>query len=239
MISNAGAFNTFSRMLDSGDASREQDQLTRCRNGASTIILFLGLNDDPRNHGFDDSNYWIYNSLNAKEVVNSDADPFTNVEGAFLSFGSLRNPGQSPHTAQIISFSDYDLWNEFSASPWKKRGDRYESIKDQVSEAMLDFTCRQFPQLKDLIAFQELSTPLSVESFTKHRGGMVYGQPCTPDRLFENSWRTNTSVKGLYLTGSDVGMPGVNGAMMGGVMTAARILGVFGFPRIFATAYSN
>jgi all-trans-retinol 13,14-reductase len=79
-----------------------------------------------------------------------------------------------------------------------------------------------------------VSTPLSVESFTSHPNGMIYGQACKPDRLFENAWKVKTSLRNLYLTGSDVGVPGVNGALLAGVMTSAKVLGMMGFPRIFS-----
>ena len=53
-----------------------------------------------------------------------------------------------------------------------------------------------------------------------------------------DSWRVGISLKNLYLTGSDVGTPGVNGALMAGVMTATKVLGPFGLPRIFTKTFS-
>jgi phytoene dehydrogenase-like protein len=239
IVSNAGAFTTFSKLLPAGQAPREQQQLQQTQLGPSTIILFLGLKDDPRNVGFDDSNYWVYDNLDASAPKLGDREHVTQIQGTFLSFGSLRNPGQNHHTAQLISFSEYDLWQKFAGTAWLKRGPEYEDLKERVADAMIDFACGKFPQLRGLIAYRELSTPLSVETFTAHRAGMVYGQACTPERLFTNAWKTTTSVPGLYLTGSDVGLPGVNGAMMAGVMTAAKIIGLFGFPRIFTAAYTR
>lgn len=239
IVSNAGVYTTYSRLLAPQAAPREQQQLSQVQLGPSAIILFLGLNDDPRKHGFDDANYWVYNSLDASAIKNPERDPLTNIQGTFLSFGSLRNPEQTAPTAQLISFSEYERWGQFSGSRWMKRGPEYEAQKQRVADAMIDFACERFPQLRKLIAYQELSTPLSVETFTSHRGGMVYGQACTPERLFEHSWKVKSSLPGLYLTGSDPGLPGVNGAMMGGVMTAAKILGWSGFPRIFTAAYSQ
>ncbi len=62
---------------------------------------------------------------------------------------------------------------------------------------------------------------------------MIYGQVCKPDRLFKNAWHVKTSIRNLYLTGSDVGVPGVNGALLAGVMTSAKILGLTGFLAFF------
>jgi hypothetical protein len=43
-------------------------------------------------------------------------------------------------------------------------------------------------------------------------------------------------VRGLYLTGADAGILGIMGAMMGGVSTAALLLGPLGFFEIVAAA---
>ncbi len=58
-------------------------------------------------------------------------------------------------------------------------------------------------------------------------------------RVNENEWSCGTSLPGLYLTGADVGMPGIGGAQMAGTMTAAKVLGPLGLPRIMATAYRS
>lgn len=103
---------------------------------------------------------------------------------------------------------------------------------------MLAFVAKYFPEFNGLVDYYELSTPLTVESFTGHAGGMIYGQVCNEDRLFRDQWKVSTSLKGLYLTGSDVGTPGINGAMMAGVMTAAKLSGPLGLPRIMTRAYT-
>ncbi len=78
-----------------------------------------------------------------------------------------------------------------------KRGEEYEAFKERISEIMINFACRRYPQLRDLIQYQELSTPLSVQSFTSHANGMIYGQVCKPDRLFENAWHVTTSIESI------------------------------------------
>jgi hypothetical protein len=45
-------------------------------------------------------------------------------------------------------------------------------------------------------------------------------------------------VRNLYLTGADVGSVGIMGALMGGVSTASRILGPFGFFNVMRAVYS-
>lgn len=239
VVSNAGACTTFDKLIPAGFATKERDQLRRCEPGTSCMILFLGLNADPRLHGFDEANYWLYDAADSTQYRHQKFNELEDLEGIFLSFGSLRNPGQSPHVAQLVTFSDMEKWLPFKDTKWKRRGDEYEQYKQKLSGIMLDYACCRYPKLRDIVQYQELSTPLSVQEFTSHAGGTIYGQVCKPDRLQGNSWQVSTSIENLYLTGADIGIPGVNGALMAGVMTSAKIIGITGFPRIFSAVYKN
>jgi phytoene dehydrogenase-like protein len=237
VVSNAGAITTFSKLVSQEFCERERKQALRLKRGVSAHILFVGLNDDPRSHGFDDANYWLYDRLDHDvKGRNRDGQP-PGIDGVFVSFGSLRNPGQQPHTAQIITFLQDSLWESFAGSKWMKRGDIYEEKKERVSQEMLEFAEKYLPGFRKLVDYHELSTPLTVESFTGHAAGMVYGQSCDRNRLFRDQWKVKTSLPNLYLTGSDVGTPGVNGALMAGVMTAGKLLGPLGVPRIMSRAF--
>ncbi len=239
IISNAGAVTTFGKLTPNNACELEREQIGRLKRGVSATVLFVGLNDDPRKHGFDDANNWIYDRLDHDVHARVRNGEPARIDGAFVSFGSLRNPGQEPHTAQIISFTERSIWEKYSGTSWMKRGDEYNAIKESTSEDMLAFTERFMPGFRSLVEYSELSTPLTVESFTGHVGGMIYGQACDPNRLSRDQWKVKTSLKNLYLTGSDVGTPGVNGALMGGVMSAAKVLGHLGLPRIMTKAFSS
>lgn len=239
VISNAGAVTTFGKLVPQGSCTKEREQLSRLKPGTSANILFLGLKDDPRNHGFDDCNYWLYSRLDHDVTARyRDGDP-TRMDGGFISFGSLRNPGQEAHTAQIISFCSESDWSDFEEHSWMRRGNAYEERKAQIAEKMIDYVEERLPGLRAIIDYQELSTPYTIKSFTGHWQGCVYGQACDPNRLSRDQWSIGTSIPRLYMTGSDVGTPGVNGAMMAGVMTAAKIMGPLGLPKIMTKAMTN
>ncbi|MGB0000454.1 MAG: hypothetical protein WBQ04_10080, partial [Candidatus Acidiferrales bacterium] len=48
-------------------------------------------------------------------------------------------------------------------------------------------------------------------------------------KIRERSAALATPIRNLYLTGSDVALLGIMGALMGGVVTASCLLGWFGF----------
>ena len=238
IISDAGVRTTFMDLVPRDVCASERERAERSKPGPSANVLFLGLKDDPRAAGFDDANYWLFSNLHHQQKLQAAADEL-DIDGVFLSFGSLRDPEQRHHTAQIIVFDHQNRWQSFADKPWKQRGEEYEAVKQRMMERLLDYVEQRLPGLRDLVQYAELSTPLTVKSFTGHPGGMIYGQQCDRSRVLENSWQCGTSLRNLYLTGADVGMPGVGGAQMAGVMTAAKVLGPLGFPRIMKAAYAG
>ncbi len=239
VISNAGGVTTFGKLAPPNTCLVERERVARLKNGTSAIILFVGLNDDPRKHGFRDCNYWLYSHVDHDtRTPRRQGDADGPIDGAFVSFGSLRNPGQEPHTAQVISFCTADEWAEFEGTQWMRRGEAYEQKKARYSEKLLAYAEQFLPGFRNLVAFHELSTPLTVKSFTGHWDGAIYGQNFDINRLFRDNWPITCSLRNLYLTGSDVGTSGVNGALMGGAMTAAKVLGITGLPRVMMKAVS-
>ncbi len=110
-----------------------------------------------------------------RSIATKKFNELEDLEGMFLSFGSIRNPGQTPHVAQLVTFSDTEKWLPFLSSKWKKRGEDYEAYKEKLAGVLLDYACRHYPKLRSLVEYQ-VSTPLTVESFTSHKHGMIYGQ---------------------------------------------------------------
>ncbi|HTM20924.1 MAG TPA: hypothetical protein VL172_10460, partial [Kofleriaceae bacterium] len=108
-------------------------------------------------------------------------------------------------------------------SPWRKRGDDYDSFKRRLADRLRAQLVRQCPQVESAIDVAELSTPLSTRHFTGHPQGEIYGLAHTPARFADRSLRPHTPVRGLFLTGADVCSAGVGGALIGGVLAASAI----------------
>ena len=178
VISNAGVATTFDQLVAPQWGASERLRLAAMERGTSALILYLGLNDNPRSAGFENCNYWLFQNLDHNLKPKPEE-----VEGAFLSFGSLRDPQLNQHTAQIVTFSQGDEWTEFENRRWMKRGPEYLALKQRWADRMLDFVELRLPGLRALVDYQELSTPLSVTSFLGHPAGQIYGHACTINRL--------------------------------------------------------
>ncbi len=129
---------------------------------------------------------------------------------AYLSFPSLKDPQAQRHTAEIIAPLSYRSLKAHSDEPWRRRGADYQSAKNRMTEALLDLVERRHPGFRDLVEYSELGTPLTFEHFTAAPSGAIYGYPGTPERFTKAWFCPRTPIRNLYLTGSDVALPGLS-----------------------------
>lgn len=236
IVSDAGAWNTFTRMLPSSALPFSND-LRSPPAGFEVVELFLGLKRDPREMGFQGENYWIFSGFDHDEMY---AQRNGLLDGAavmaYLSFPSLKDPHARRHTAEIIAPFSYPTLEAYRHEPWRRRGPDYESAKSRITLALLDLIERHHAGFRDLIEYSELATPLTFEHFTAAPSGSIYGYPGKPEK-YRTAWLGPlTPIRNLYLTGSDAALLGIMGALMGGVLTASRLLGPAGFLQIMRAA---
>jgi all-trans-retinol 13,14-reductase len=239
IVSDAGAWNTFTRLLPS-ETIPFRAELETLPEGLEAVELFLGLKRDPRELGFQGENYWIFSSFDHDQMCAGRNDLLDGrAPMAYLSFPSLKDPQARSHTAEIVAPFSFRALEAFREEAWRRRGADYESAKGRITQALLDIVEQQHPGFRDLVAYAELATPLTFEYFTGAPSGTIYGYPATPDR-FRKTWLTpKTPIRNLYLTGSDAAILGVMGALMGGVATASTLLGPAGFLEIMRAATSS
>jgi len=239
VVSDAGAWNTFTRMLPAS-ALPFRDQLQSPPEGFEVVELFLGLRRDPREMGFKGENYWIFNSFDHDEMYAQRNELLDGRAAmAYLSFPSLKDPRAQRHTAEIIAPLSHRSLEAHREEPWRRRGADYKSAKNRMTQALLDLVERHHPGFGDLVEYAELGTPLTFEHFTAAPSGSIYGYPATPEK-YRKAWLgPRTPVRNLYLTGSDVALLGIMGALMGAVVTASCLLGRFGFFEVMRAARSH
>lgn len=216
VFSNVGARKTYLELLPDNVKIPFRQKLAESAPGSSVLSLFMGLHRSPRTLGFEAANYWFCHPTPAK--IWGDGATFNDPAWTFVSFPSLKS-GSPYHTAQVIMMCDGQVFSDWRGTRWRRRPEEYETFKQEISERLLDQLESRFPGFRSLIAFHELSTPLSVEHFHAAPAGSVYGIPSTPDR-FSWPWTSARSpVHGLYLTGSDTFCPGISGAIHGALKT--------------------
>jgi all-trans-retinol 13,14-reductase len=240
IVSDAGAWNTFTKLLPAEFPLPFRADLAMPPEGYEAVTLYLGLRGDPGVLGFRGENHWIYSSFDHDEMFERRDELLSgHANLCYLSLPSTKDHQAKRHTAEIIAPFSFHALASHRDEPWRRRADDYEAAKKTISNALLDLVERHHHGFRDLVEYEELATPLTFEHFTGAPSGASYGYPGTQER-FRKPWlRVDTPVRNLYLTGSDTGSLGIMGAMMGGIGTASRLLGPLGFFRVMRAAGVN
>jgi len=231
IISSAGVMNTYGNFLRNNKAfSQMSAQLKTVTPTSSYMCLYIGLNKSAEELKLGNTNLWIYPGYNHDQnVANYMQDSTKELPVVYVSFPSAKDPAfekENPGFATmeaitVANWSEYDNWKD---KPWKNRGDEYETMKDKLSERILEKVYEHVPQAKEAIAYSELSTPLSVKSLANYPEGELYGIDHAPDRFHQKWLKPKSEIKNLYLTGQDVLTVGVTSALFSGLVTASAIM---------------
>jgi all-trans-retinol 13,14-reductase len=233
VVSSAGVRLTFEQLLPKAERERHgyAAKLKKVKPSSGHICLYAGFKGDAKELKLPRTNLWVYpNADHEGNVEKYLADPFKTLPMMYISFPSAKDPTWNQHypgksTVEVITLGKYEWFEKWAKETWNARGAEYEALKKGFTDRMLEGLYKQMPQLRGKLDYCELSTPLSTQFFGMYDRGELYGLDHDLQR-FEQKWlHPITPVKGLYLTGQDVVTAGVGGALMGGVMTTAAMLG--------------
>lgn len=102
--------------------------------------------------------------------------------------------------------ASYDRWKELDEAA-------YVAAKEEDFQRAQDAVCRFAPDPRPYTTYTDMFTPLTIERFTGHRNGAVYGA--------RKKRRDGTlGIEGLSLVGTDQGMLGIVGSMLSGISIA-------------------
>ena len=231
VISDAGAANTFGRLVPREHFPRELlDGISAVGGSFGYLCLYLGFRHTDAELGLDGTNLWIYPDAdhdgNAARFL---ADPEAPLPVVYVSFPSAKDPtfaarypGRS--TVDVIVPCRYDWFSTWEGTRWMKRGADYQARKERFTQRILEALFAKRPQLRGKVDACELSTPVTTRHFSGHPRGELYGLDHSPAR-YRLPLRARTALPGLFLTGQDLISCGVTGALLGGLVTAAAILG--------------
>jgi len=232
ILSDAGAWNTYARLLPPDAPGRAQAlaEIERIPVSMSHLSLYVGLRRDPGEPEFGDTNLWIYpgpdHDVNLARYVADPEQPFA---GLFISFPSAkdpdfarRHPGRA--TIEVVTLAPYGWFERWADTRWKRRGADYDALKQRLAERLRAELERHVPAVRGKIDYCELSTPLSTRQFVNYHRGQAYGPAVTPERFRARALGPRTPVRNLYLTGADAAVMGVTGALAGGGVAASAVL---------------
>lgn len=235
IISDAGILNTYTKLLlpDVQQTNGLTKQVTQVQPSMGHLGLYLGFKHTAQELNLGKANLWIYpeneydhDANFARFLQNPDVAP---IPLTFISFPSAKDPdwlNRYPGTAtiDIITVAPYQWFQQWQNTRWKKRGQDYETYKENMTNRLLNILYQYEPQLKGKLDYHELSTPLTTQHFANYAHGELYGIDHNPQRFGLSFLRPQTPIKNLYLTGQDIASAGIGGALTGGILTASAIL---------------
>ncbi len=114
---------------------------------------------------------------------------------------------------RITYMANYDLWKKM------ERG-AYLEAKEQVFESSLKLARQIIKNFNCEIQFKDVFTPTTIERYTWHKAGTVYGST-------DKSRNGKTKYGNLYTIGTDQGFLGIVGSILSGI-SMANLYGLMG-----------
>ena len=234
IVSSTGVNTTYTKLLPQAIVEKYtlNRQLQNVQPSVAHVSLYIGLEGTPEDLNISKTNLWVYpeqgdHDTCVENYLNDLEQPFPVV---YMSFPAAKDPdwlnrypGKS--SIDIITLVPYETFEQWSDTSWKKRGKDYETIKENISQRLLQELYKQLPHLKGKVSYYELSTPLSTKHFVNYHKGEVYGLDHSPSRFRQSFLKPRTPIKNFYLTGQDIVTAGVGGALFSGVLTSTVITG--------------
>ena len=118
----------------------------------------------------------------------------------------------SDGVVRLTALANYDKWKDLEAPAYQEAKEHWFRRLQQVALEVLPTPL--VDPASSLVA-SDMFTPLTVEKFTGHLGGAVYGS----SRKAKDG---TTDFENLYLCGTDQGFLGIVGAMLSGISIANR-----------------
>jgi phytoene dehydrogenase-like protein len=113
---------------------------------------------------------------------------------------------------RVTCLANYDRWKGLPEGMYRVDKARWFG---EVQESAMRFLPPLDPEdsLSRSTVARDMFTPTTVERYTGHYRGAIYGAP-------EKNWEGRTALSNLYLCGTDQGMLGIVGAMLSGISMA-------------------
>ncbi|PIR00171.1 MAG: phytoene dehydrogenase [Nitrospinae bacterium CG11_big_fil_rev_8_21_14_0_20_45_15] len=200
ILSSAGYLETL-RLCDPAPV-----ELESAEPGQMTFMESIFVLDKlPKELGYDQS--IVFFSLNTKFEYRSPQIPIDPDSGVLCCPNNFQYPSPLPEgILRLTHQANYEYWNNLS------RSDYLAAKKEQRAQA-LEKLFKIFPNFSQSVIFLDSFTPKTIEKYTGHLNGAVYGAP-------EKSKDGRTPYENLFICGTDQGFLGIIGATLSGISMA-------------------
>jgi phytoene dehydrogenase-like protein len=193
--------------------TKSLESLVTPRVGAMTFLESIFVFDKKIPISQNESTITFYND--AAKYSYRPATNYFDARSAVVCFPDNYEPlkSEGEGTVRITFMANYAQWRELSRED-------YDAKKEQVSESALALIKKLVPQFDGKVLFKDIFSPMTIERYTWHLNGTVYGS-------IDKTRDGTTPVPGLFIIGTDQGFLGIVGSILSGI-SMANLHGLMG-----------
>lgn len=224
VISSAGIPETIGRLIEKKDWNKRitsiMSETEKMKDYRSGLVLRVGLKGDISKLGFTKATL----KTQIGESSNLIGDPTKedwlpqDITYSFLSvIDETVDESKGYNTVDVICFSPYSFFKHL-----KLGTPEYEKVEARITEILIDSFNKEYPGVKDFVAFTYLTSPLTVENQTSHIKGNIDGLNMKKSGIM--NIQPHTGIKNLYFSGMDMFSQGIT--TFDGILTVAASEGL-------------
>ncbi|MFL5784982.1 MAG: phytoene desaturase family protein [Bacteriovoracaceae bacterium] len=220
IVSSAGLTNTWSKLIP------RSEYLSHMVPSSGYVSLTIGADIPSEELNHAGGNLWVYNDYDHDRAFD---DYYRDPEGKrppmfYISFPSLKDRTWKSRIGNktaidVLGIGNYEWFRQWEGTRAHKRGEDYVQKKKELMKPYLQALTGLFPQLEGNMNFEEISTPLTVRHYVNYQHGEIYGTELSADR-YKDLRRAKTPIKNFYLTGQDILINGICGALTSALVTS-------------------
>jgi len=169
------------------------------------------------------SNHWYYNT---HDVWSIDNGRYKGYEVPFILV--ISQPNSTCDYTDVITIltpMQKRQMEQWQSTTTGKRGEDYESFKQQYSEAIIDYVGQFRPELRSNIERVYTATPLTYRDYTGTPDGSAYGVLKDYHNPLAAHLPVKMKIPNLYLTGQSINVHGCLGTSISAVVTCGELIG--------------
>jgi phytoene dehydrogenase-like protein len=207
VLSSIGLVETL-RLCDDKEKDTEETNVGRL----SFVETINILNKQPRELGWEDT-IIFFNDWDRFDYSEPDAlvDPRSGVICMPNNYLYANEKELEEGVLRVTSLANFKRWTTLPEEEYQEQKKLWHNVL--ADKAMSFLSPLKGQSLEDLTVYVDMFTPRTIEKYTGHLGGAVYGAP-------NKSRNGLTHLDNLYLCGTDQGFLGIIGAMLSGISMA-------------------
>ncbi|MBP7219187.1 MAG: NAD(P)/FAD-dependent oxidoreductase [Paludibacteraceae bacterium] len=199
--------------------------------------FFTRMNSLPNTYGFFTT--YLLTKPNTLKYINQNHYLFNNsdvwdIKGDYKGYNIpstllCMQPNSGSEYTKVVTlltpmlYSACEQWHNTSIG---NRGEDYLEFKENFSEAVVDFVCQFYPNLRNCIYKKYTASPLTYRDYTSTPSGCAYGIIKDCRNPLVTLMLAKTKISNLLITGQSLNIHGCLGTTISSAVTCSEILGM-------------